>query len=200
MGFTGRKPGSGAAAGRSASVIVSPILVSPTSLMAAMRMPTSPGPSAATSTARGASTPTRVTRNSFPVAILRLRLHALRGVDHQDGALAGGQAARDLVGEVDVAGRVDQVEDIVLAVARAVGEADRARLDGDAALALELHVVEELRGHLARRDRAGRLEDAVRERGLPVVDVGDDREVADVGGVQNRENLWVARSVRKRGA
>src|SRR2546422_7450468 len=47
----------------------------------------------------------------------RLRLHALRGVDHQDGALAGGQAARDLVGEVDVAGRVDQVEDVVLAVA-----------------------------------------------------------------------------------
>src|SRR6266481_2439808 len=73
MGFTGRKPGSGAAAGRSASVIVSPILVSPTSLMAAMRMPPSPGPSAATSTARGASTPTRVTRNSFPVAIMRMR-------------------------------------------------------------------------------------------------------------------------------
>src|SRR5439155_386791 len=47
----------------------------------------------------------------------RLRLHALRGVDHQDGALAGGQAARDLIGEVDVAGRVDQVEDVVLAAA-----------------------------------------------------------------------------------
>src|SRR3989449_7331544 len=137
----------------------------------------------------------------FPYTTLfrsRLRLHALRGVDHQDGALAGGQAARDLVGEVDVAGRVDQVEDVLLAVARAVGEADRARLDGDAALALELHVVEELRGHLARRDRAGRLEDAIRERGLPVIDVGDDREVADAGGVQNRENVRVARPVRKR--
>ena len=33
----------------------------------------------------------------------RLRLDALRGVDDQDRALAGGQRARDLVGEVDVA-------------------------------------------------------------------------------------------------
>ena len=39
-----------------------------------------------------------------------LRLDPLGGVDDQQGALAGGEAARDLVGEVDVAGRVDQVQ------------------------------------------------------------------------------------------
>ena len=50
----------------------------------------------------------------------RLRLHALRRVDDQDRALAGRQAARHLVGEVDVPGRVDQVEDVVVAVAGAV--------------------------------------------------------------------------------
>ena len=33
----------------------------------------------------------------------RLRLDALAGVDHQQRALAGGQAAADLVGEVHVA-------------------------------------------------------------------------------------------------
>jgi hypothetical protein len=43
----------------------------------------------------------------------RLRLDALAGVDHQQRALAGGAAsAVDLVGEVDMAGRVDQVEDV----------------------------------------------------------------------------------------
>ena len=42
----------------------------------------------------------------------RLRLDALRGVDEQDGALARRQRPRDLVGEVDVAGGVDEVEDI----------------------------------------------------------------------------------------
>jgi hypothetical protein len=46
----------------------------------------------------------------------RLRLDALRGVDHEQHALAGAQGARDLVVEVDVPGRVDQVEEVRLAV------------------------------------------------------------------------------------
>ena len=46
----------------------------------------------------------------------RLRLDALAGVDDQQAALAGGEAAADLVGEVDVAGRVHQVEFVGLAV------------------------------------------------------------------------------------
>ena len=47
----------------------------------------------------------------------RLRLDALRGVDQQQRAFAGGQRSRHLVREVDVARRVDQVEDVLLAVA-----------------------------------------------------------------------------------
>ena len=50
----------------------------------------------------------------------RLRLDALGGVDDQQRALAGGQRARHFIGEVDMAGRVDQVEDIVLAIVGAV--------------------------------------------------------------------------------
>ena len=46
----------------------------------------------------------------------RLRLDALGGVDDQQRPLAGGKAARDLVGEVDVSGRVDQVQVVGLAV------------------------------------------------------------------------------------
>ena len=45
-----------------------------------------------------------------------LRFHALAGVDHQQRALAGGQAARDFVGEIDVAGGIDQVKDVGLSV------------------------------------------------------------------------------------
>ena len=47
----------------------------------------------------------------------RLGLDALGRVDDEDRALAGLQAAADLVGEVDVAGRVDEVEPVGLAVA-----------------------------------------------------------------------------------
>ena len=109
----------------------------------------------------------------------RLRLDALRRVDEQQRALARGERPRHLVGEVDVPGRVDQVEDVVLAVVGVVGQPDRVRLDGDAALALEVHAVEDLRLHLARLQRAGHLEKTVGQRRLAVVDVGDDGEVAD---------------------
>ena len=103
-----------------------------------------------------------------------LRLDPLRRVDDEHGALTGLERTRDLVGEVDVPGRVDQVQLVALPV-----DPHRLRLDRDPALALELHRVEQLVAHVALGDRVRQLEDPVRERRLPVVDVGDDREVAD---------------------
>jgi len=50
----------------------------------------------------------------------RLRLDALRGIHHQQRAFARGQAAADLVGEVDVPRRVHQVEDVIQAVLRVI--------------------------------------------------------------------------------
>src|SRR5690606_22736774 len=109
-----------------------------------------------------------------------LGLHALGGIDHQQRALAGGQRAADLVAEVDVAGGVDEVEVVGLAVARGVRQRDRLRLDGNAALALDRIVVEHLGFHLARGQAAAELDDAVGQGRLAVVDVGDDGEVANV--------------------
>ena len=82
-----------------------------------------------------------------------------------------------------MAGGVDQVQLVSLAVLRGVHHADRVGLDGDAALALEVHGVEDLGLHLARGERSGELQQAVGQRGFAVVDVRDDREIADVGGV-----------------
>jgi hypothetical protein len=79
-----------------------------------------------------------------------------------------------------VAGRVDQVELVGLTVLRRVEHAHRLRLDRDAALALQIHGVEQLGTHRPRVDGLGELQDPVRQRRLAVVDVGDDREVADV--------------------
>ena len=109
-----------------------------------------------------------------------LRLDPLGGIDDEQGALAGGEAARDLVGEVDVAGRVDQVQVVGLAVGGGVLDPHRLRLDRDPPLALEVHRVEHLGLHFLRIDGAGDLEDAVGQGGLAVVDVGDYRKVADV--------------------
>ena len=111
----------------------------------------------------------------------RLGLDALGGVDDEQRALAGGEAARHLIGEVDMAGRVDEVEDVVLAVLGAIIQAHGLRLDGDAALALDVHGIEHLLLHVARFEPAGRLDEAVGKRRLAVVDMRDDGEVADVG-------------------
>ena len=109
-----------------------------------------------------------------------LRFDPLAGVDHQERALAGGEAAVDLVGEIDVARGVHEIELVGPAVARGVGKANRLSLDGDAALALELHRIEELVAHLARTHAAAALDQPVGQGRLPMVDMGDDREVADV--------------------
>ena len=111
----------------------------------------------------------------------RLCLHALAGVDHQQSSLACGEGARDLVSEVHVARGVDQVQLIGLAVElRGVEDPHRAGLDRDPALALEVHRVEQLGAHRPRVDGMGQLEDPICQRRLAMVDVGDDREVADV--------------------
>ena len=72
-----------------------------------------------------------------------------------------------------------------MTVAGAVGESDGVGLDGNAALPLQVHRVEHLLGHLALGERAGLLEQAVGQRGLAMVNVCDDREIAYVAGVRH---------------
>jgi len=110
-----------------------------------------------------------------------LRLDPLRGVHHQDRPLARRQRAGDFVGEVDVPRGVDEVELVLLPVTGRVPHPHRVELDRDAALALQVHRVEDLLAHLALLEGAGQLDQAVGQGGLPVVDVRDDAEVADVG-------------------
>jgi hypothetical protein len=109
-----------------------------------------------------------------------LRLHALAGVHHQQRAFAGTQAAADFVREVHVARGVDQVEVVGLAIACRVLQGRRLGLDGDAALALDVHRVEHLGLHLAVGQATTALNESVGQRAFAVVDVGNDREIADV--------------------
>ena len=75
-------------------------------------------------------------------------------------------------------GGVDEVQLVGLAVLlRLVIESDRLRLDGDAAFPLELEGIEHLILHLAGFEAAAYLDEPVGERGLAVIDVGDDREI-----------------------
>ncbi len=72
-----------------------------------------------------------------------LGLDPLGGVDHDQRAVARHQRATHLMREIDVPRRVDQVELVDLPVRVLVGQGDGVGLDGDAALALDVHRVEE---------------------------------------------------------
>ena len=110
----------------------------------------------------------------------RLRLDALARIDDEQRAFAGRQRAADLIGEIDVPGRIDQVQVVHLPVARPVVKCGCLCLDRDAALALEIHRVEHLRFHFAVGQAAAQLNDAIGERRLAMVDVRNDRKVAYV--------------------
>ena len=112
--------------------------------------------------------------------LARLRLDALRRVDHHHDAVDGEQRAVGVFAEVLVAGRVEQRQ-----VMRAEIELDRGGRHRDAALALDVHPV----GHhvaigLAAAHRAGQLDRAgvqqefLGQRGLTGVWVGNDGERA----------------------
>ena len=108
----------------------------------------------------------------------------------QHRAVARGESAVDLVREVDVARRVDQVEqERPVAGRRArVHHRRRLRFDRDAALALDGKCVEQLRIVVcARVHRARRLEQPVGERRLAVVNVRDDTEIAHARRVKLRK-------------
>ena len=123
-----------------------------------------------------------------------LRLDALCCVDEQDRTLTRRQRPGHLVGEVDVAGGVDHVERVGLAV-ELPGHAHGLTLDGDAALALDVHAIEVLGAHVAVADDSGHLQHAVGQGRFAVVDVGDDAEVADEGrigrgGLERLQGSW----------
>ena len=104
-----------------------------------------------------------------------LRQGAFGGIDQQDGAIHHRKGALDLTAEIGVARGVQDVDLDSLPDDRAV-----FRGNGDPALAFQVHAVHEtFLGLLSLAEHAGLLEHGVDEGGLAVVDMGDDRDIAD---------------------
>ena len=82
---------------------------------------------------------------------------------------------------VGPSGLLDALSGGLLSVPGAILHPHRLQLDRDAAFPLQVHLIQDLLVHLALRKCVRRLQQAVGERGLAVVDVSDDAEVSDVG-------------------
>ena len=81
-----------------------------------------------------------------------------------------------------MSGGVDKVELIFFAVGSGIVDGHGVRLDGDAALSFEVHIVENLVLHLALCDRIGEFKHSVGEGRLSVVDMGNYTKIANVVG------------------
>ncbi|VTR65980.1 hypothetical protein DESC_40011 [Desulfosarcina cetonica] len=109
-----------------------------------------------------------------------LGLDALAGIDQQQGAFAGRQRTGDLVGEIHVTRRVDQVEVVGLAILGLVWQTNGLALDRDAALPFDIHAVQNLILEIAVANNFTRLDQPVRQGRLAVIDMGDNAEVSYV--------------------
>ncbi len=119
----------------------------------------------------------------------RLCLDPLRRVDDQKRSLDRLHRAAHLIGEIHMPGRVDQVQDIGLAILRRILDPHGVGLDRDAPLALDIHRVEHLFLHVPFRHGPGQLDQPVGQGGFPVVDMRHDREIADMCKVGHGEDM-----------
>ncbi|MNP41400.1 hypothetical protein D3C76_1351020 [compost metagenome] len=93
-----------------------------------------------------------------------------------------------------MAGGIDEVQLVGLAVLRLVVKRDAVGLDGDTALTLQVHGIEHLGFHLACRQATAHLDETVGQRRLAMVDVGDDGEIADMTQITHGSTLEKAAS------
>ncbi len=123
----------------------------------------------------------------------RLRHGTLDRIDEQQHPVDHRQHALDLAAEVGVAGRVDDVDVRAVVLDRTVlGE------DGDAALALDRVAVHHALGELLVGGKGPGLdEQLVDQRGLAVVDMGNDGDVAQGPGSGHKKANGASRKIKQ---
>ena len=77
-------------------------------------------------------------------------------------------------------GRINQVQLVRFAILGIVEHRHRMRLDGNAPLFFQVHRIEQLILHLAGGDRASPVQEPIRKRRLPMINMGDDTKIPDM--------------------
>ena len=75
---------------------------------------------------------------------------------------------------------INQIELIGLTILGVIVKRDTLRFDGNTPLPLDIHRIENLSRHLSLGQPTTRLDEAIGERGLAMIDVRDDGEITDV--------------------
>ena len=78
-----------------------------------------------------------------------------------------------------MAGSINDIELIFLAVAGKVMKANGVGFNRNSALALQIHRIENLRRHFTFGQSPGSLKQPVSQRGFPMIDVSYNRKITD---------------------
>ncbi|OAV71736.1 hypothetical protein Barb7_03162 [Bacteroidales bacterium Barb7] len=108
-----------------------------------------------------------------------LCLNALCGVHNEQSTLTGGNGAGHFVGEIHMSRRINQIQRIGFAVFHVIHLYGMA-LDGNAALALQIHIVQHLRLHVFGINGFGGFKQAVCQGTFAVIYMSDDTEITDI--------------------
>ena len=109
-----------------------------------------------------------------------LGFDALRCIYHENCSVTGCQGSGHLIGKVDMARCIDQMEDIFLTVFGLVGKLNDVQFDRDASLSFQIQGIQDLILHLSFGYGIGQFQNAVRQSGLAVVDMSDDGKIPDI--------------------
>ena len=90
-----------------------------------------------------------------------------------------------------MAGCINQVENISLAILRLIVQPDSLCLDGNATLAFNIHIVEHLLGHVTQGNGIRILNQAVSESRFPMVNMGNNRKIP------NFVTTWVSAACKR---
>jgi len=108
-----------------------------------------------------------------------LGFDALGGIHDEESAFASIESTADLVVEIDMPGSIDEVKFEIFAILSGVGHANRGGFDSDALLALEIHSIEHLLGHIPIRDSARELEHTICQGRFAMIDMGYNAKIAN---------------------
>ncbi|KAI6767776.1 hypothetical protein HG530_005785 [Fusarium avenaceum] len=115
-----------------------------------------------------------------------LRLNTLRRINQKQRTTAAGIRSRNFGSEIHMAGCIDKMQQIVLALVL-VDHGTRLRLDGNTTFALNIELVENLLIRIASRYRARIFQQSIAQGAFPMVDMRHDTKVA-VSLDRNRGN------------
>ncbi len=91
-----------------------------------------------------------------------------------------------------MSGRINQIELVFVAVhLRGIQKRNALSLDGNATLTFQIHGIQNLLTHLTVTQATTHLNKAVSQCGFAMINMGDNREVADTAQFGHRQRVLV---------